>query len=560
MNYESGMKEVTMKRLIMMVFIILLLFFAVGMSLHLEAADNIRKFEAEIKGILDTVSPSIVKVVAENHKKYVATGIAVERSLVVSNMAVIQSQYADIYIETVDGNKFPARVIGKDRDSSLILLKLEKDSLTPIGGAKAYDVGDWIAEVGVFYKEFPAIYQGMISSKSDDELILNVPVVPGSAGGAVVNKKGELVGVIRGRFGFSFSPDYTYKDHSAEIHIQGFRNKNENLCYAVPWEKVKEITEDLKKYGKVRRGWLGVMLTEGKRGVKITYVTKDSPADKAGIRKNDEILKFNGSVIREPGQVSRIVKALKPDQKVKIDILRGDKRDSVVAVIGEAGPGVALWTSRGIPGIDIEGVELPEFSESIPKLENYVFRFGGARSLGVDVIALTPELAREFNIKGGTGLMVSKVYENTAAEKAGLRAADVIVKAGNKEIKTNGDLRGVLSELEDDEAVDIEVYRKGKALKINVVPDKDKNLNIWFDRFVDTMKDIKVRIDDEKGYKEAAEKYRKAVENLKNRRQKNLQESELEKYKKEVEKMRREQEKMKKEMEKLKQLLEKKKK
>jgi serine protease Do len=531
---NERIKEVTMKRLIMMIFFMLALFFTanMNMSLPLHAASDISKLEKEVKGILKSVSPSIVKVVAENHRKYVATGIAVERNHVVSNIMVLRQRYRDIYIETVDGNKLPARVVGKDNHSSLILLKTDKGSLTPIRWAGTYDVGDWVAVVGVFYKQFPAIYQGMVSSASDEELILNAPVAPGSSGSAVVNKNGELVGMVRGRFGFAFSPDYTYKDHSSEIFIQGFRNRNENLCYAVPAKKVNGIFDDLKKYGKVRRGWLGVLLTRGKDGVKITYVTRKSPADTAGLRKDDVVLKVDGRSVRKPSEVSRIIKGLKPQQEVKMELLRENEPESVVVVIGEAKPKKSVWTALGGKGRDVEIRELPEFRESLPKLENYVFRVGASRTLGVDVMALTPELANEFNVKEGTGLMISKVYKNTAAEKAGFRPSDIIVNAGNKKIKTNSDLRKVLNELEDDESVDIKVYRKGKLMKISVVPDKDKKAGFWFDRFQDKIKQLKIRVDDQK---------------------------ELENYKQVIEKMRQEQEKMKKEMEKLKKLLEKKK-
>ncbi|NIM17629.1 MAG: PDZ domain-containing protein [Candidatus Aminicenantes bacterium] len=573
-----------MKRLIMMIFSMLVLFFTanMNMSLPLHAASDISKFEKEVKGILKSVSPSIVKVVAENHRKYVATGIAVERNHVVSNIMVIRQRYRDIYIETVDGNKLPARVVGKDNNSSLILLKTNKRSLTPIRWARTYDVGDWVAVVGVFYKKFPAIYQGMVSSASDEELILNAPVAPGSSGSAVVNKKGELVGMVRGRFGFAFSPDYTYKDHSSEILIQGFRNKNQNLCYAVPAKKVNRITDDLKKYGKVRRGWLGVLLTQGKDGVKITYVTRKSPADTAGLRKDDEVLKVDGKSVRKPSEVSKIIKGLKPHQEVKMELLREKEPKSVVVVIGEAKPRRSVWAALGGKEGDVEIRELPEFRESLPKLENYIFRLGASRTLGVDLMALTPELANEFNVKEGTGLMISKVYKNTAAEKAGFRPSDIIVKAGNKKIKTNSDLRKVLNELEDDETVDIQVYRKGKLMKISVVPDKDKKASFWFDRFRDTMKDIKIRVDDQKQLElDAEEQLRKQKEKLKEIREKYLEEAklakqkalenykkylkdaelakqkELEKYKQVIEKMRQEQEKMKKEMEKLKQLLEK---
>jgi serine protease Do len=545
---NEKIKEVTMKPLIMRIFMTAVLFFTAhpGVSLPLRAADNISKFEKEIKGILSTVSPSIVKVAAENHKKYIAAGIAIERNYVVSSIMVIRQRYRDIYIETVEGNKLPARVVGKDNESSLILLKTDKSSLTPIRWAGNYDVGDWVAVVGVFYNEFPAIYQGIISSAPEGELLVNAPVAPGSSGSAVVNKQGELVGMVRGRFGFALSPNYTYKDHSSEIFIQGSRNKSENLCYAVPAKKVKGITHDLKKYGKVKRGWLGVLLTRGKDGVKIARVIRESPAAVAGIRKDDEVLKVDGKSVRQPLEVSRIIKDLKPHQEVKVELLRETGSKSVVVVIGEAKPQPPVWTGPGVPGAGVEIYGLPEHGESLPKLGNYVLRIGASRSLGIEIITLTPELAGEFDIKEGTGLMISKVYKNTAAEKAGFRPADIIVKAGNRKIETNTDLRTVLNRLEDDETLDIRVYRKGKLMKIGVEPDKKKSAGFWFDRFRDKIKQLNIRVGDQNHLQ------------LEDQGQSGKQ-KEVETYKQVIEKMRQEQEKLKKEIERLKQLLEKKK-
>jgi serine protease Do len=549
-----------MKRLIITHFIISIFLFATGMtgSLHAAAEDN-PGLENRVKGILHQVSPSIVKVVAQNHKRYIATGVVVGRGHVLSSLMVIRPGYDDIYVETAPGAKYPARVVGKDHDSSLILLQVDAGALTPVKWAAKYDVGDWIALVGVFYRKFPAIYQGIISSASDEEMLLNAPVAPGSSGGAVVNKKGELVGIIRGRFGVAFGPDYTYKDHSAEILIRGFRDKNQNLCYAVPAARAKDISADLEKYGKVRRAWLGVLLSSGSAGVAISYITPGSPADKAGVRTGDEVLKINEAAVRQPTDLARAVKTLKPQQKVKIEILRNNQRKSLLVVMGE----VKKRAMSGFyvpPARDVEIHEFPEFRESLPRLENYVFRVRGSRALGVDVVPLTPELAGKFNVKEGAGLMVSKVLKNSAAGKAGFKPGDIIVKAGNRTIQTNQDLRQALNALEGDQVLEVRVYRDGKPLTLHAEPDKNRRPESWFERFRDSMKDIGTRIEYEKQLeKQELEKY---LQERRKQRQKSGRQGapELEQYQEALEKMRREQQKMKEEMKRLKKLLEKEKK
>lgn len=555
-----------MKKIIVMIFIILLVLITGNVKAVNQTTSDISKLEAEIKGILKTVSPSILKVVTENHRKNFATGIAIDPNHVISNINVVKRPYKYIYIETVKGKKFTARVVGKDTNSSLILLRIDKSALIPIKRARSCEVGDWIALVGAFYKEFPSIYQGILSSESEEQLILNAPVVPGSSGGAAVNKKGELIGVIRGRVGFAVSPDYTFRDHSGEIRIEIPKSLHKDLCAAVPVVKVLDIFQDLKKYGKVRRGWLGISMDFKDGRVKILRVVKNSPAEKAGIRKGDFIKKINGKTIKTTGEVVKIVRGFKPEQEVKMELTRENIPQSALVVIGEFKEGKRT-VARSYKSSSNRGVNapFPEFREALPVLENFVYQVGGSRVLGVDVATLTPELAREFSIEQGTGLMITKVYKATAAEKAGFRPADIIVKVGNQLINNNTDLRRVLNELKNNQSVVVELYRKGERKKIKVVPDKRQGFGPIFERFRDKMKDINIQIEEEKR-KEIEELARKEQQRLRKIQEKYIKEfemikrKELEKYKIQMEKMIKEHEKMRKEVEKLKQELEKEKK
>jgi S1-C subfamily serine protease len=176
-------------------------------------ADRIDDIENEVRLLLERVSPSLVKVVAENGRKYVATGIALEGGMVITSTEVLRRPFARLSVETTKGESIAARLAGQDKRSGLALLRLDKKALTPLAPAKPGEVGNWVALVGLFYDRFPAIFQGIISSAGDNELILNAPIAPGAAGGAVVNKKGELQGIIRGSVGFTKAPDLTFKDH-----------------------------------------------------------------------------------------------------------------------------------------------------------------------------------------------------------------------------------------------------------------------------------------------------------------------------------------------------------
>jgi hypothetical protein len=233
-------------------------------------------------------------------------------------------------------------------------------------------------------------------------------------------------------------------------------------------------------------------------------------------------------------------------------------------VVGEANEPRVTWTYRISPSTDIDLIN-PEMGNTLPRQENFIYSIDGNRTLGVDLVSLTPELAKELKVKEGIGLMISKIYKDTAADKAGLRTADIIVKAGSQSIKTYSDLRKVLNKLEDNDSLMLEVYRKGRPEKIKVIPDKRDEFGVMFDRFRDKMQNIFIPIDEERQQRiqEEVRKERQKIEQKNEKYLKQIREirdQQLKEYKKEIERMRQEQEKMRKDMEKMKQELEKKKK
>ncbi len=529
-----------MKKIIIFLLMLLILFLVVFPQ------KGIDTFEKEVTGILSDVSLSIVKVVSENHKKYIATGIAIERNLVLTNTLIIRYPYDKIYIKTVDGKKYPVIVLGKDRESSLILLKLKKDVLKPIKRASSFEVGNWIALIGVFYNNFPAIFQGIISNVSDDEIILNAPVAPGVSGGAVVNKKGELIAVIRGRFGFSYRPNLLFKDYDSEIVFEGLKSRNKDLCYAIPIKRVIKIVKQLKKYGKVKRGWLGVYIVYNKKdgSQSIGSVVKGSPADKAGIKKRDIIISIDSKRIKEHKDITNIVKALPPGKVVKIEIKRDKKLKVLKIKIGELKEKrydkYRYYYKYGdfekrLPDL----YEIPEISSSFPLNRKITVHIKNPRKLGINIIEITPELATKFNVREGYGLMISKIDKDSAAKKGGLKVGDIIIKANNKETKVTSDIRKVLYSLEDKEPVLLELYRDKKMKKIKIIPEKDEKYRFYWDSFMDNMKKFPVEISEkvqENVYKNIEGLKRKIME-LKRQSLKKIKEEDLEKIRGEIEKV-----------------------
>jgi len=490
-----------MKKLIFMVLLMLL---AAQGAMAAEKIDNI---ENEIRIVLNRVSPSLVKVVAENHSKYVATGIALENALVITTSLVTRHPFERISVETINGETIAARIAGQDPRSGLTLLRLDKKGLSPITQARTAEVGNWVALVGLFYDRFPSIFQGIISSLSENELILNAPVAPGSAGGAVVNKNGELLGIIRGSIGFSSSPDFTFKDPSASIVVSGRKNESGSLCYAIPVEQVRRIAEKLKAEGKVIPGWMGVTFSSDTN--QVLEVIKDSPAAKAGIAGGDRIEEIASKPIASFRDITAALEFRHARDRVSVTVNRAGKPLRLEVELGERRAQVPpIPFPPDYPEVP-EGLlpelaeqlseipELPELATALPRVHNYVIEFGGARQLGIDVMEMTPGLAQKFAVKEGFGLLVSRVNEGTSAKKAGLQAGDIIVRAKGTPVRSAFDLRDILNGLKEKETVLIELYRDGQLRKFSLLPDQIGK-KVWdIRKFSEKMENLKENISDE---------------------------------------------------------------
>ena len=487
------------------IFIMLLLWIAHSV----QATEKIENIEKEIKTVLDRVSPSLVKVVAENARKYVATGIAMERELVVTTSLIARHPFERITVETIEGETIVAKIIGRDNRSGLALLRLNKKGPRPLPQAAKAEVGNWVALIGLFYNRFPAITQGIISSRTESELILNAPVAPGSAGGAVVNKKGELLAVIRGSVGFSSAPDYTFKDQSAVIVVSGRKNESGNLCYAISVEQVNRIVEKLKTSGKIIPGWLGVNFIRDSN--QIQEVLKNSPAAMAGISKGDRIVEISGKPIARFHDIAAALQFSLAGDKIKIAVSRAGKPMRLDVELGERqalafppfpenfpyAPEAPQSLFPHLADQLAELSELPGLEMAFPKVKNYVIEFSGARQLGVDIMEMTEELSRKFLVKEGYGLLISHVNESSAAKKAGLQAGDIMVRANSQPLRRTADIRNILNTLKEKEAVLLELYRDGKQRKFSVVPDKNGKIEWNLEHFSQKMENLKENISDE---------------------------------------------------------------
>lgn len=222
-------------------------------------------------------------------------------------------------------------------------------------------------------------------------------------------------------------------------------------------------TEDISKENMGRYGMREV------RGVGVTQVVKDSPAEKAGLKKDDVILRFDGESVTSARKLSRLVTESAADQTVRITISRGGAEQEVSATLGK-------HNMSNLLGAAIREDVLKGIEKDWPQIQsgdgNFVFNFGANRRIGVSTQTLTKQLADYFGAKDG-GVLISSVTENSPAAKAGLKAGDVITAVDGEKVDSSGDITRAVNKKQDGE-VSLTILRDRNTRTVNLTPEKSK--------------------------------------------------------------------------------------
>jgi serine protease Do len=226
-------------------------------------------------------------------------------------------------------------------------------------------------------------------------------------------------------------------------------------------------------------GWLGVEIAEvdadkakelklpAVRGVLVAEVEPDSPAAKAGLKANDVIAEYDGQPVEGVVQFRRLVRETPPGRAIPIGVWRegntlnmtvevGDRHKAMASRMKEINPRVF-----GAPDFHFD-FEMPEFF------------FGAAPMLGISAEDLNGQLGAYFGAPGGEGVLIREVRPNTPAEKAGLKAGDVITKVDDHAVKTVSELRDQLRQKSEQKTVKLTLLRKGAEMSVNVEPEQPK--------------------------------------------------------------------------------------
>jgi S1-C subfamily serine protease len=221
-----------------------------------------------------------------------------------------------------------------------------------------------------------------------------------------------------------------------------------------------------------KKGYLGVYMQdldrdirEGldldiKKGVLISGVEEDGPADEAGLEDGDVIVEFNGEPVTSTDDLRDMVRGTPVGEKVKIKVIREGKEKTIDLVVGEW-PDDFSWMTVG----DLK------HDWSFPHANEFIYALGAKPRLGVEVTELNDDLAPYFKTKPGEGVLVLEVDEESVAEAAGIKSGDVIRKVGDEEVSTVKGLRESLEDYEEGDEVPIVLLRKGKSKTVTATMD-----------------------------------------------------------------------------------------
>jgi membrane-associated protease RseP (regulator of RpoE activity) len=228
------------------------------------------------------------------------------------------------------------------------------------------------------------------------------------------------------------------------------------------------------------------------RGVGITEVVKGSPAEKAGLRKGDVILRFDNESVTSMRKLNRLVSESSPDQTARITISRGGADQEVAVTLAKRSENADAWHMLTPPG----GVfSQKDFPKDFPRIEqlprmapngdgNFLFSFGNSRRIGIMTQTLTKQLADFFGVAEGS-VLVTSVNDDSPAAKAGLRAGDVITAIDGEKLTGSGDLSRGLSKKEEGD-VTLTVVRDKNQRTVKVTPTKAEGMKLPSGRISNT--------------------------------------------------------------------------
>jgi serine protease Do len=390
------------------------------------APNNSKKFKRDVKGI--------------------GTGMIIDANGNILTNYHVAGGATKIDVLLADGEKYSARLIGGDPKTDLAVIRINAKKQLPyltFGNSDKIEVGEWVMAIGHPRGLDQTVTHGIISAKHrrgitdpssyQDFIQTDAAINPGNSGGPLLNLNGEVIGV--------------------NTVIVSSSGGFEGIGLAIPSNIAMNVAKTLITHGKVERGWLGVSAQDltpdlarplgiaASKGALVSDVAKGSPAEKAGIKKDDVITVFNGKPILDGNMLRNEVAVASIGKDVKLTVLRGSKTYEFVVRIGDLRAATA------------------SLSASVKE------------KLGAEVRTTTQKEADRYQLDPSQGIVITKVEQNGPLGKAGFEIGDMIIEINGQEITGLDNFAELVSSLKKNQRITLLALdgKSGKTGYIQVV-------------------------------------------------------------------------------------------
>jgi serine protease Do len=358
---------------------------------------------------------------------------------VVTNNHVIQGA-EDITVILRDDTQLKAKLVGADSRVDIAVLKVEPPGKKPLPAAKFGDsdkvrVGDWVVAIGNPFGLGHSVTAGIISARGrslndslDDYLQTDAAINKGNSGGPLFNTDGEVIGV--------------------NTAISSPSGTNAGLAFSIPSNLVKQAADQLREFGRIRRGWIGVSYQsvtddiadsfnlDRARGVLVANVVADGPAAKAGLKRNDIIISFSGQEVPDLRRFPRIVANARVGSTVDVVVWRGGKELPLKLKIGEQ-------EEAEKQNVSAQGGAPKKPADEDQALTSTI------EQLGLTLQKITDQLREKYGLSDSAkGVVVTKVAADSPAAEKQLQAGDLILEVDQKPVTTPQEVTEIVAKLQ----------------------------------------------------------------------------------------------------------------
>jgi len=350
-----------------------------------------------------------------------------DKAYILTNNHVVEG--ADTITVTFnDGREFDAEITGTDPQSDVAVIEISGEDLPALalGDSDDLEVGEWVVAIGNPFGLSHSLTVGVVSalgrtslglSDYEDFIQTDAAINPGNSGGPLVNLDGEVIGIntaIASRSG-------------------GYMG----IGFAIPSNLARSIADQLMSSGEVTRGYLGIVIQDmtpdlaesfdldTTQGILVAQVSPDSPANAAGIKQGDIIVAYQGQDVTSVGAFRNQVSLTSPGTQARLTVIRDGDRVDLNVTLG------------ALEGAQVATQDAVESAEQI----------------GVSVQTMTPELARQFDMEAGRGVVVTQVVPGSVAETAGIQAGMVILEVNRNSVTSAEEFNSAIASASDEQRV-----------------------------------------------------------------------------------------------------------